>query len=277
MRKSPTGSREGVIERLEEWNVRSARRWMGHHRSRVPADRSTELAIAGGFALFCGVGSPLTHAIGLGRGGPVSDRDLGTLESFYRERNTPFEVDLSPLSDSTLPERLRQRGYALDATEVVLTRPNHLPECKGLSPGIGKIVRLEREDTDRFSQVLARAAFSPAPPSGVLLEVGRTSVAIPGVVAWVVTDGDEDIACGAHSSEGDFASLFGGATDPEHRGQGIQRALIEARLAAIAETDAVLVVVVTREETTSLRNAVRCGFAPLYSRTVWTRGIGPAT
>jgi len=44
------------------------------------------LAVAGGYAAFAGVGSALTHAIGLGMNGPVSPDEFNRMEEFYRAR-----------------------------------------------------------------------------------------------------------------------------------------------------------------------------------------------
>lgn len=42
--------------------------------------------IAGGIAVFTGVGSPLTQAIGVGLNGPVSEEEFAKLEAFFFER-----------------------------------------------------------------------------------------------------------------------------------------------------------------------------------------------
>jgi hypothetical protein len=43
--------------------------------------------IAGGFAIYCGAGSPVTQAVGLGLDGAVSEEDFDRLEEFHRSRN----------------------------------------------------------------------------------------------------------------------------------------------------------------------------------------------
>src|ERR1035438_5069971 len=45
------------------------------------------LDIAGGCAIFVGVDSPLTQAVGLGLNGPVFEAEVDALEAFFRTRN----------------------------------------------------------------------------------------------------------------------------------------------------------------------------------------------
>ena len=49
--------------------------------------------IAGGIAVFAGVDSPVTQAIGIGLQGEVSDADLDALGEFFHSRNAPAAID----------------------------------------------------------------------------------------------------------------------------------------------------------------------------------------
>jgi len=61
--------------------------------------------IAGSFAVFAGVDSPVTQAIGLGLHGDVSDTDLDRLGDFFRSRGAAAAVELCPLVPMSLYER----------------------------------------------------------------------------------------------------------------------------------------------------------------------------
>jgi hypothetical protein len=50
--------------------------------------------IAGGFAVFAGVDSPVTQAIGVGLHGEVSDSDLDRLGDFFHSRGSGPDVSL---------------------------------------------------------------------------------------------------------------------------------------------------------------------------------------
>src|SRR6202007_2186985 len=54
--------------------------------------------IAGGIAVYAGVDSPVTQALGIGLDGPVDSAELDRLEHFYRSRNAPTAIELCPLA-----------------------------------------------------------------------------------------------------------------------------------------------------------------------------------
>ena len=64
--------------------------------------------VAGGSAIFVGVNSMLTHAVGLGLHGPVTAADVDRMEHFFRTRGAPVNVDLCPYAHPTLTDPLRQ-------------------------------------------------------------------------------------------------------------------------------------------------------------------------
>src|SRR5437879_4711851 len=77
------------------------------------------LDIAGGCAIFVGVDSPLTQAVGIGLSGPVSHAELDRLESFFRSRGSRGSIDFCPLADPSLMALLADRGYrALEFNNV---------------------------------------------------------------------------------------------------------------------------------------------------------------
>ncbi len=259
---------------LDRWAVAGARRWLTAHLARHGPESGTEIAFAGGIAVFAGVDSPLSKVVGCSE--PIQAADLDTLHEFYDAHGSRFEIEVSPLADPTLIACLEARGYEWNMTEVALVRPNE-PEEEGASPpdlpeGIDRIERLPEFGGERAARVLASFGLAPEPPSELLLEVGRTSLSQSGTVGWVAVSGGQDVACACHAVEdGGIASLFGAATSPEFRGRGIQRAMIEDRVAEIATTTAEWVVLVAGAGTTSERNAIRAGFYPVHSWQLWGR------
>jgi hypothetical protein len=78
-----------VIERAE---AKNAERMAQLATDSFPS--SAFMAIAGGVAIFTGLGSPMTHAMGIGMNGPVSEEQFERLEAFYRERGSSCLIDL---------------------------------------------------------------------------------------------------------------------------------------------------------------------------------------
>ena len=64
------------------------------------------------------------------------------------------------------------------------------------------------------------------------------------------------------------AALTGAATLPEHRRQGVQTALLAARLADARSAGAEIAIMTTRPGSKSQENATRHGFTLLYVRAV---------
>ena len=65
--------------------------------------------IAGGIAVFAGVDSPVTQAIGVGLHGAVSDAELDALGEFFHSRKAPAAIELCPLVDMSLYEKFAAR------------------------------------------------------------------------------------------------------------------------------------------------------------------------
>jgi hypothetical protein len=79
-------------------------------------------SIAGGCAVFTGVGSPISEARGLGMQGPVAEEDLERLEEFYRSRGDSVRMEVCPHADASLHELLARRGYRLVEFSNMLAR-----------------------------------------------------------------------------------------------------------------------------------------------------------
>ena len=83
---------------------------------------SMAIEIAGGCAIFAGAASPLTHAVGIGLAGPVSEQEILRLEEFFRSRGAPVSVDLCSLADPGLAIALGERGYRVTEFNNVLLK-----------------------------------------------------------------------------------------------------------------------------------------------------------
>ena len=104
--------------------------------------------VAGGHIIFAGLGSPIGRAVGMGFEAPVTEGDFDHLENFYYSRKAPAQLDYCPLTDPSLLEIARKRGYGiaelnnvlvrkLDAAENLPTRPRrvqHPPKQGRRSP-----------------------------------------------------------------------------------------------------------------------------------------------
>ncbi|HWR36205.1 MAG TPA: GNAT family N-acetyltransferase [Clostridia bacterium] len=225
--------------------------------------------IAGGWAFFAGVGSPMTHAIGIGLHGAVSDEDFDRLESFYRDRNSPCEIVTSPMVDGSLLEHAGKRGYRLTEFNSVLALD--LRSYTAVPPPSQiRIVPVGPPEIAAWSQVLVEgfAELGALPP-----ELFRPFAEIRNSVCRLAFLDGVPVASAAGSvcAEQGIAALYGAATLPTFRRRGLQTALLHSRLRTAQEAGCDLAVVTTQPGSDSQRNSERLGFHVVYTKVVLVR------
>jgi hypothetical protein len=224
--------------------------------------------IAGGHMIFAGLGSPIGRAVGMGFSAPVTDADFEQLESFYYSRKAPSQLDYCPLSDMSLLEIARKRGYQVAELNNVLARK--LDPTEAFSPDLdGFHIRPSRPDEALAITAIMREGFFPdggAPPG--FDEMFAPQFGFPGVIGFVAECEGRSVATGAGLviSDHKIVALSGAATLKQYRGRGLQTAMLQTRMAAAARSGCEYAVIVTLGGTTSMRNAERLGFSVVYSK-----------
>jgi GNAT superfamily N-acetyltransferase len=223
--------------------------------------------ICGGHMMFVGVNSPIGHACGLGFDSPVTATDLDRLEEFYRSHGAPAQVDLCPLTDPSLLELVKSRGYGIHELNNVLYRPLDKNEPTGEVSGVS-IRRSNPEEARAFSEILSRCFFENGDAPEGFAEMLAPLFRFPEALTFLAfVDGvPVAAAAGRVIPEHRIFALFGAGTLPDFRGRGIQTALLRTRMKAAAEAGCELAVVVTLGGTISYRNCVRVGFEVAYSK-----------
>ena len=221
----------------------------------------------GGHMSFCGLGSPVGRAVGMGLDRPFTPADLDCVESFYRSHKAPAQVDLCPMHEPAVFEMFRERGYAVAELNNVLYReldaheefPPPPPDCE-ICPSL-------LEEAARAGEIVEAAFFPSGAPEtfrGLIAPFYQMEGALPFVAK---VDG-KLVACGTGliiPQYGVFA-LCGAGTLTEYRSRGLQTALLRARMAAAVAAGCEYGVVVTQGGTTSQRNVERLGFRVAYSK-----------
>jgi GNAT superfamily N-acetyltransferase len=252
------------LESAEEMPQVDCARMYQHLRPEVGAAFEP---ICGGHMIFAGLNSPIGHACGLGFDGPVSVAELDRLEEFYRSHGAPAQVDFCPLTDPSLLELVRERGYGIHELNNVLYRKLDKIDDANVPVGV-EIRRGKSEEAAMFSDIVSSSFFDKSDPPEGFADMLAPLFRFPEALTFFACVAQKPVAAAAGRviPEHRVFALFGAGTLPDFRGRGIQTALLRARMKAAAEAGCEVVVVVTQGGTVSERNCVRLGFRIAYSK-----------
>ncbi len=231
--------------------------------SAPPGVTPAVLEVAGGCAIFVGVDSPLSHAVGIGLNGPVAAHDLDAIEEFFRSRGAKVSIDLCPLADPGLTAALGERAYRPTEFNNVLIK--RLP-----GTGIAFTPRVRRAvagEADLWAHTVGFGFFEQEHLTSEEMEVGRAIFHMPGALCYLAaTESGEPAGGGAEAIHGGLAALFADSTLPHFRRRGLHAELIAARLNEALAQGCDLATASTLPGSISQRNYERQGFQVAYTR-----------
>ena len=235
-----------------------------------PDAGSSVLPIGGGYAVFTGLQSPVNHANGLGFDGPVTDADLKILENFYHAHGVPVKVHVCPLADESLLTLVKERGYRLHRFFSVLYRPLDEGWSPRPLPGGVTTRAAEPHQAEQWITVTGQGFEEAETPSSAMRDVLGPNFHAEDSRAYFAWIEDEAAGGGGmyYSLEHRGVELGGASTRPAFRRRGVQRALIEARLADARALGCDLALVMTEPGSNSQRNLARAGFRLAYTKVV---------
>ena len=229
--------------------------------------------IAGGYAIYVAPGSPLNSARGLGMEGSVSQDELQEVEDFFFQRSQPARIYVSPFADESLIVLLREAGYRLDSFFSMLFtlipegyQPGPLPEGFTITQAIP-------EQADDWLRVTAAGFEETDNPSPEAIDILGPNFYAPESTAFLVRFGNQLAGGGGMYTHSSVVELGGASTRPAFRRKGIQRALIEARLATARSKGCDLAMVLTEPGGDSQRNLQRNGFELAYTLVIMRKGL----
>lgn len=243
---------------------------------RSPDARVLVSPIAGGHAVFAGVGGPANKAIGVGFGATIDEPALDAIETAWRDRGEPMRFELSTLADPSIAPLLTARGYRLTGFENVSGRAIGDDDGVPALPAGVTIEDVPADDYREWMDVTLDGFLAPdgsAPneeqyPRDLLEAIMADFVATPGFTRYLLrVDGAPAGEATMRLDDG-IAQLCGAATLPAFRRRGIQSLLFNWRLAVARATGCDLAVVTTQPGSKSQANALRQGFAVLYTRAI---------
>lgn len=255
-----------LARRLESTEGHGNAAFVDAQARREPASGATRVTVGGTFAMFAGVGSPITQTFGLGLHEPLVERDLDAIEHFFRSRGSPVSHEVCPLAGVGVYALLAKRGYQPIELSSVLYRSID-PSTRAADNSLIRVRMVDRSEAAWYAGIAARG-WSETPEVVPFLEgFARSSVE----VAWCFVaelDG-QAIGTAAVFVHGSVALLAGASTVPEGRRRGAQQALLDTRLRTAAANGCDLAMMVAAPGSASQRNAERHGFQVAYTRTKW--------
>jgi GNAT superfamily N-acetyltransferase len=217
-------------------------------------------SLAGGTAMFTGIGSPMTHAVGIGLSGRVPEEEMERLEAFYREHGSPCLLDLCPMADDSVIQFVQSRPYRVIEFNNVLARPIQAEEAFEQSSSL----RLASPDEMRqWSRVVGQgfAEYVPVIES----QVDSMAAMCQHAQCWFA-GADEPVGGAALSVQDRVALFFGDAILAGARRKGWQSLLIRERLAVAHRAGCDLAMASVLPGSASHRNYERAGFQLIYMR-----------
>ncbi len=223
-------------------------------------DQMATEPFGGGMAIFTGVGSASTHAIGIGMRGQVSEQELEAMEEFFRSRGSACLVDLCPMADPSVINFFQSRPYQLAEFNNVLVRRITSDEQFECSSELRRIAAGEER---LWATVVCKGFSEHTPPTEEMIAL--LEAPCRNLHCWRA-GAPESIAGAAMGVQDKVALFFGDATLLAARRKGWQSALIQARLMQAQEQECDLAMVTVLPGSGSHRNYERAGFQLLYMR-----------
>jgi GNAT superfamily N-acetyltransferase len=263
-----------LSRRLERAEARSNAEYVEARARASPDSGAQWIEVAGAYAMYDGVASPLTQTFGLGVFQAVTSADMENIEQFYRKRGAPVFHEVSPLADLSTLALLNERGYHPVEFTSVMFRPIaggvRLP-----TPGDEKVrVRLVGDDEQMlWAETAAKGWSEFTELAEFMQDMMEITAKRKGGLSFLAEIEGRPIAAGAMMISEGVALLAGASTIPEHRRQGAQLALLDSRLRYAAEQGCDIAMMGALPGSGSQRNAERNGFRIAYTRIKW--GLKP--
>lgn len=250
-------------------------------RARGPESRALIRPVCGGLAIYAGPASPINKVIGLGFEAPLDLTSLAEVEREWRDRGEPVRIELSILADAAAGPTLSDRGYRLHGFENALGCPLGRPSAPATAPDV-TIETLNNGDVRLWADI-AVTAFLNLDGTGSVADdaLSREQLerelldyaTLPGFVRYLARIDGQPVGEAALRLDRDsgLAQLAGAGTLPAFRGRGVQKALLQRRLADARAAGCDLAVVTTAPGTRSQENVMRRGFVLLYTRAILVR------
>jgi GNAT superfamily N-acetyltransferase len=255
-----------LARRLEAAEARDGADCADAYSKLHPGGGACVKAAGGGFLMFTGAGSPLTHAVGIGMHGPVTGAELDEIEEYYRSRGSATIIDVCPYADRSLLELLSGRGYRVAEFANVMVMPIDPGHPVPTPPSNIMVRRAELNEAELYSHTTVKGFFGREEVTDEEIDIGSVLFTMQRAEGWLAFVDAQCAGAGGLSIRNGVASCFGDGTLATWRGRGVQSALIATRVRAAQEAGCTLITAGTEPGSTSQRNYERLGFRVAYTK-----------
>lgn len=234
------------------------------------------IKLGSGYAIFAGMGSPLSRATALGFDDNFSKEQVLELEEFYRSNDSPAVVEVSQLANIELTHILLERGFViLDYTNTLALKM----EC--YTEQIQKLlyeVRIVDDDeldhfvsttTKGFLNITDQAKSSSNNIKAIQKnfdDISKVFFHQPNSTCFFAYKNNIPVGAGGLYIRQNHALLLATTTLSNHRLKGVQTDLIKMRLNFISANNLDMALSVTFPGSISQHNLEKMGFQVLYGR-----------
>jgi hypothetical protein len=275
VRYSPSGSASSLtfdsdmlLEKVQQASIamlRAATAVMSIRRPDVGAC-STELA--GACVAYSGSDVPLTCAIGVGTSTAAHLTDIEAIEAFFTSRVSPVRITISGRTHTGVNSLLASRGYKAGTPMENWWRPLGDSTAKSPADSI-QVMPATLDDADVWVRTVAAgfqecdAPVDDSKLSARLLDTFYCFGFADGAQPFLVRRSGEVAGGGVLHINGDTAHLRTTSCRFAHRRNGVQTALLNARLQLAAKAGCRFAFSNTAGIGASARNLERFGLQPL--------------
>jgi hypothetical protein len=260
-----------LSQKLERTEARSNAAFVETRAAILPESNACWIEVAGAYAMFDGIASALTQTFGLGLFDGVSEVELAQIEDFFTDRGAMVCHEVSPLAESSLMPLLNKRGYKPIELSSVMFQPidNKIRPNSPKNPVLNtRIIGFGEEEMWAKTSAQGWATATEA-LSDIIFELGMISTQCPTSFPFIAELNGQPISTGLLFIFDDIALFAGTSTILQHRGQGAQLALLDARLQFAANHGCKIAMMCANAGSQSQRNAEKHGFRIAYTRTKW--------
>jgi GNAT superfamily N-acetyltransferase len=258
-----------LAHRLEQTEALANRNFVNARALLEPESGATWMQFAGGYAMYDGVGSPLTQVFALGVREIPTESDFRGLEAFFDERGADTVIEVCPMAHASVLQWIAAHGYTPVEFSTVLHREIDSPVA---SHGGGLTVRvIDPAERSLWADRSAEGWASDPAFAGMIRALAWVSAHATDNHCFVAELDGGVVATGGLAIHDDVALLAGASTIPAFRGRGAQGALLSARLEYARSAGCTVAMLAAAPGSTSQINAERKGFRIAYTRLKWSR------